>query len=169
MRRVSIDEVYPLFHSCFPEVKKSSLEACNQWMHFYMYGNDAFCCIYPCKYGLVLEYIGVAITSRGTGLCKKVMSGIKSMYPGLDIYSECIPGSKLYWILLKNGWKRVPINYAYPAWGDEPADDSYDLLVLAHDKKPVDILGFLTEYYTLGFNSDVDALMRRYRRELDRW
>lgn len=169
MRRVSIDEVFPLFHSCFPDVKKSSLVECQEWMFFYMLGNEAFCCIYPCRCGLIIQYLGVAVSSRGKGIYKKVISEIKSMHPELDLYGECVPGGQMYWTLLRHGWKRVPINYACPAWGDELADDNLDLLVLAQGNKPSDILGFLTEFYCCGFNGGVTELLRRYKRELDRW
>lgn len=73
MRRADVEEVFPLFHACFPEVSRQSLIDCQDWMMFYIHDDKAFCCIYPHKKGLIIQYAGVLPEYRGKGLSRQML------------------------------------------------------------------------------------------------
>ena len=166
MRRANVEEVFPLFHICFPEVSKKSLIDCRDWMMFYEHDGKAFCCIYPYARGLIIQYMGVLPEYRGKGLCRQMLEQLRALYPGLDLYGECVPGGQMFEYLLRSGWQRVPIHYVCPAWGEEPEDRSLDLLVLPYNSRPQDVLGFLADFYRSGFQTPCDDLLSSYRQEL---
>lgn len=166
MRRVSVDEVFPMFHVCFPEVQKSSLELFIDCMNFYMYEDKAFVCVYPCKSGLIIQYFGILPEFRGRKICPEILHELHRLYFGLDIYGECCPRGRMHSILVRNGWSKVPINYVCPSWGDEPEDWDLDLLVWPYRDKPVNVLGFLTEFYNIGFSETRNDILKRYEIEL---
>lgn len=167
MRRASVEEAFPLFHTCFPEVNKRSLAVCQSWMIYYIYEDKAFCCVYPHTSGLIIQYMGVLPEYRGEGLCRRMLERLKFLYPELDFYGECVPGGHMYGFLLRGGWSRIPIRYVCPAWGEEPEDRGLDLLVLPCGKQPKNVLGFLTDFYRSGFQTPCDDLLDSYRRELE--
>lgn len=166
MRRADVEEVFPLFHTCFPKVNKKTLIDCREWMMFYIHDDKAFCCIYPYSRGLIIQYMGVLPEYRGKGLCRQMMGRLRSLCLGLDLYGECVPGSRMSELLLRSGWSRVPIHYVCPAWGEEPEDRSLDLLVLHYGKRPKDVLGFLADFYHSGFQSTREDLLSSYKQEL---
>ena len=73
IRRADVEEVFPLFHTCFPEVSRQSLTDCQGWMIFYIHDDKAFCCAYPHEKGLILQYAGVLPEYRGKGLLRRML------------------------------------------------------------------------------------------------
>lgn len=162
-----MEEVFPLFHTCFPEVGRQSLIDCRDWMIFYIHDDRAFCCVYPHAKGLIIQYAGVLPEYRGKGLFRQMLEQLKSLYPGMDWYGECAPGGRMAEALLRSGWSKVPIHYVCPAWGEEPEDGDLDLLVLPCGGQPQDVLGFLADFYRSGFQSAREDLISAYRQELE--
>lgn len=166
MELATLKQVWPLFHYCFPEVHRSSLDKNVDVMRWYMLEDSAFVCVYPCNFGVIVQYMGVSPWHRGRCLSSRMIQELRLQFPELDLYGECAPDGLMHRILLERGWSKIPINYSCPAWDEEPLDSNLDLLVNPCGDSPVNPLGFLTSFYTTCFRNPDYALLERYKKEL---
>lgn len=167
MTRATAEEVYPLFHACFPEVTRGSFDVVAEITEMWHIEGKAFCMCFRVGGGLFIQYIGVVEEERGHGLCRDIMLGLKQEYSGLRMYGEVDPTSRMYKILSSNGWVDVPISYVCPAWGEEPEDTSRNLLtapILGYNKQ--EVFDWIGAVYRDCYEAKADHLLERYRKEL---
>lgn len=158
-----------LFSSCFEDDPKTILDSISRAYLWVVYEGDepaAFMLYnpYPEIKAVVIEYVGVAESQRGHGLCPKLFERLYTTYCGWAFFGECHLDTPIIRVIESQGWKVAPVNWVCPAWGDIPEDRTRHLMCREARKELIP--KFAKMFYDYGYGVSRDDLVEGYRREL---